>query len=273
MHSVPGSQNIDWHSDSNGKALFWEKESYRKNYFKLWQMLANEFKNEPMIAGYDVMNEAVTKNIPLLTKVSQDIITTIRATGDDHIIFIEGNNWAMDIEHLKNIKGNNIALSFHYYQPVHFTFNWLPGSDYPGKILGKNWNKSAIEKIMEVFVAFSKKMDMPLFCGEFGVASRCDCCAKEYKWVEDVLSLFKKYGIHWTYWTYKSVKGMDVPDGLYQLSDASGIIGNAATKSGMDNIYDVFGKRKKELFNLLSTNTFRLNKKLFEVIKPYLKNN
>lgn len=270
MHAAPGSQNIDWHSDSDGRALFWENKKFRDKYVLLWKKLASAFKNEEMIAGYDVMNEPVTKNTALLAKVFQDVITAIREQGDEHIVFIEGNNWGMDIDFIEKLEDKDLAISIHYYRPVEYTFNWLPGANYPGKILGKMWNKKEIEKIIKSSVEFARKLKRPLFCGEFGVASRCDCCAQEYRWVDDVLSLFKKYGLHWTYWTYKSVKGMALPDGLYQLTDASGIIGNAATKSGMDNIYDVYGSRRIELFNLLSTNNFSLNKKLFSVIKKYL---
>ena len=270
MHAAPGSQNVDWHSDSDGKALLWENKKFRDKYVLLWKKLASTFKNEEMIAGYDVMNEPVTKNTTLLTKVFQEVIATIRKQGDQHIVFIEGNNWGMDIDFIEKLEDNNLVISIHYYRPVEYTFNWLPGASYPGKVLGKMWNKSEIEKTIRHFAQFAKRLKRPLYCGEFGVASRCDRCAKEYKWVDDVLSLFKKYGLHWTYWTYKSVKGMPMPDGLYQLSDASGIIGNAATKSGMDNIYDVYGSRRRELFDLLSTKNFLLNKKLFSVIKKYL---
>ncbi|MEK7376033.1 MAG: glycoside hydrolase family 5 protein [Candidatus Margulisiibacteriota bacterium] len=271
MHAVPGSQNIDWHSDSGGRALFWEDEKQRKKYVRLWEKLAREFKNEDMIAGYDVMNEPVTKNTPLLTKVFQEVIAAIRKQGDQHIVFIEGNNWGMDIDFIEKLEDKNIAVSIHYYQPVEFTFNWLPGSTYPGNILGKKWDKKEIERIIRGFAQFAKRLKRPLYCGEFGVASRCDCCAKEYKWVDDVISLFKKYGIHWTYWTYKSVKGMPLPDGLYQLSDASGIIGNAATKSGMDNIYDIFRSRRNDLFRLLSTENFVINKKLLKILRKQLR--
>jgi hypothetical protein len=271
MHAAPGSQNIDWHSDSDGKALLWEDEKNRKKYVRLWEELAKAFKNEDMIAGYDVMNEPVTKKTPLLTKVFQEVITAIRKQGDQHIVFIEGNNWGMDIDFIEKLEDKNLAISIHYYRPVEYTFNWLPGANYPGRVLGKMWNKKEIEKIIRNAAEFAKKLKKPLYCGEFGVASRCECCAKEYRWVDDVLSIFKKYGIHWTYWTYKSVKGMALPDGLFQLSDASGIIGNAATKSGMDNILEIFGSRKNDLFRLLSTKNFLINKKLFNVLRKQLR--
>jgi len=270
MHAAPGSQNIDWHSDSDGRALFWQKVGCRNQYIKLWEKLSSAFKSEKMVAGYDVMNEPVTDNISLLTKTFQTVISAIRGQGDRHIIFVEGNNWGMDTDYIESLKDDNLAVSIHYYRPVEYTFNWLPGLKYPGRVLGKLWNKKEMEKLIKDSVRFAKKLKKPLFCGEFGVASRCDLCGAEYRWVDDVLSLFKKYGIHWTYWTYKSVKGVPLPDGVFQLTDASGIIGNAATKTGMDNFYGIYGSRKKDLFRLLLTDNFVLNKKLFAVAKQYL---
>ena len=54
MHAAPGAQNADWHSDSNGKALLWENKQCRQELYHLWSQIAQRYKNEPVIAAYDV---------------------------------------------------------------------------------------------------------------------------------------------------------------------------------------------------------------------------
>jgi len=272
MHAVPGSQNPDWHSDSLGKALFWEQEKYRQRYFALWKKIAQTFKNEPWVAGYDIMNEPVTKKVDLLKVVFQQVIDIIRKVGDEHIIFLEGNNYGREVDFLKDLRGENLALSLHFYEPVEFTFNWLPDSKYPGTILGKKWNKTAIKGIFKKYAAFAKTVRMPVFIGEFGIASRCNFCGWEFRWLEDVLDVFEKLGFHWTYWTYKAVKGMDLPDGLFQLSDTEGIIGRKSLVSGMENFYQLLKSRKEEFFLIWQTRNFKLNKFLYQGLKNFLIN-
>ncbi len=266
MHAVPGSQNQDWHSDSSGEASFWSKQKYRKKYLLLWEKLAKTFKDYPFIAGYDIMNEPVAPKINLLLKVYQETINIIRRGGDQHIIFLEGNKWAREVDFLKDIKGNNLGLSIHFYEPVEFAFNWLPDAKYPGEILGKRWNRKAIKKFLKRYADFAKTLKMPIFVGEFGVASRCNYCHGEFRWLKDVLPAFEEFGFHWTYWTYKSVKGVDLPDGLFQLTDATGIIGIKSISSGMEKFYSILKSRKEEFFRIWQTRNFKLNKFLYQLI-------
>ena len=271
MHAVPGSQNDQWHSDSAGKAMFWKEQKYRKKYLALWERLAEIFKNEKWIAGYDIMNEPVTKKVKLLKGVYQQTVDIIRSVGDPHIIFLEGNNWGMDLDFLEEIKGDNLAISAHFYQPIEFTFRWLPDTKYPGTILGKKWNKKELREIIKKCANLAKKVKRPLLVGEFGVASRCACCGREFQWVNDVVDLFEEFGVHWTYWTYKAVRKMSLPDGLFQLTDSTGIIGNEADISGVENFYKILGWRRNEFYRIWKTKNFKLNQFLYDTLKEYLK--
>jgi len=263
MHAVPGSQNRDWHSDSEGTAEFWQKEEHRQHYLKLWDLLSKSFKDNQYIAGYDVMNEPVTDRIDLIKESYAKVIETIRANNDNHIIFLEGNNWAQVVDFLANQIAENVTLSIHYYEPTKFVFNQIANLSYPGRIDGVQWNKAYIAKYLKKYT----KYNVPIYVGEFGVASRCPHCKKEYAWVRDVLNIFKNYGFHWTYWTYKSVGGVPYPDGLFQLFDSSGIIGRETEHPGFENIIYKLKEDPQRVYDLFDTRNFVLNKKLMNVIK------
>jgi endoglucanase len=266
MHAVPGSQNQDWHSDSTGRALFWKDEKYRKKYLALWKLLAATFKDEVWIAGYDIMNEPVTEDVGLLKEIYQRVIDSIGSTGDKHLLFLEGNKWGREVDFIKGLKGSNLVLSVHFYEPADFTFDWLPGSTYPGKIKEKLWNKNTLKKKLAAYA----KLGLPVFLGEFGVASRCPACGHEFCWVKDLLEVVEQLGFHWTYWTYKSVRGMNFPDGLYQLSDRRDIVGVRPLVSGMDNYYGILKERQEEFFALWRTDNFTRNPFLFSIIRKFL---
>ena len=68
LHAAPGSQNHDWHGDSAGKAELWTKENCQDRTLALWEFLADRYKNEEYVAGYDLLNEAVLDDTELLNR-------------------------------------------------------------------------------------------------------------------------------------------------------------------------------------------------------------
>ncbi|MCM8800143.1 MAG: glycoside hydrolase family 5 protein, partial [Candidatus Omnitrophica bacterium] len=126
MHSAPGSQNRDWHSDSKGKASLWSNKKYQKKFIALWERIASIFKEERAVAGYDILNEPVSDNLNILLKIYKDTIGIIRNIDRNHIIFLEGNRWAQDIEFLGKPWEENLVYSIHFYAPLEFTFGFVP---------------------------------------------------------------------------------------------------------------------------------------------------
>ncbi len=217
MHSVPGSQNGDWHSDPEkiGKAKFWADKSCHKKYYALWDKLSKKFAEESIIAGYDIMNEPVIKNknwSKILADVYNNVISIIRSNNDRHIIFLEGNMWASQYEFLKFIKNkNNIAISIHYYLPVEYTFNLIRGLRYPLK----NFNRKKMFETISKYKKLSDKYQMPIYVGEFGINLRCDNgCYGEKEYINDVIEIFNELSFHWTIWTYKTIYFYIQPTGL-----------------------------------------------------------
>ncbi len=217
MHSVPGSQNGDWHSDPEeiNKAKFWENKLLYEKYYSLWDKISKRFKNEEIIAGYDIMNEPVIRQKnwdKILAEVYNNTISFIRNNNDSHIIFLEGNMWATQYEFLKLIKNKyNIAISIHYYLPIDYTFNFVRGLKYPLK----NFDKKKIYSILSKYKQLSQKYQMPVYVGEFGINLRCDNgCYGEKKYINDVIDIFNKLNFHWTIWTYKTIYFYLQPTGL-----------------------------------------------------------
>jgi aryl-phospho-beta-D-glucosidase BglC (GH1 family) len=252
MHAVPGCQNPDWHADASGKALFWEEEENQKRYFYLWEELSKAFKNEEMIAGYDIMNEPVTEKESLLIEVYKKTIDLIRTNGDRHIIFLEGNHWARETAFMEPLFGENIALSVHFYEPIELTFNWQGQSAYPGVIKGENWGQELVYQKLKVYA----KHGVPVFVGEFGVSSANQSRGR-LAWLEDVLAAMAKLNFHWTYWTYKSAAPMNFPDGLYQL---------CSHDFRMEKVPELLKKDKEKFYAAMDTSGFTLNQKALDLL-------
>lgn len=58
LHTTPGGQNPDWHSDNmTGIPQFWHFRIFQEQIVKLWKAIAARYKEEPFLLGYDLLNE------------------------------------------------------------------------------------------------------------------------------------------------------------------------------------------------------------------------
>ncbi len=270
LHAAPGSQNRDWHSDSSGKALLWEKKKFQDRCISLWKELARRYRLRSCVAGYDILNEPVTREVAKLNKVYRDTVRSIRSVDERHIIFLEGNYWSQNLDVLDTSYDDNIVYSIHFYHPINFTFNFRPGLTYPGRIDGKNWNKIKLKRLLQPYVKFMAKHNVPLFVGEFGVNSRCPECSSELRWVEDVLELFAAFDFHWTYWTYKAVAGNIFPDGLFRLLENLDWVSREGPVRGWENFYTFLKGEKRKILDSLKTENFINQENLVSLLRNFI---
>ncbi|MBN2120379.1 MAG: cellulase family glycosylhydrolase [Candidatus Omnitrophica bacterium] len=270
LHAGPGSQNADWHADSSGKALLWKKPSFQERTFALWQYLANEFKDEASVYGYDVLNEPVLEKdkISLLKSFYGKLINKIREVDKNHTIFLEGNLWAQEIDFLKDLLNEKIAVSIHTYQPLDFTFNFRPGYRYPGYINKVFWDKSVLKKSLERYKIFSQRNSVDVFVGEFGINYRAGLFG-ELNWLKDLLDIFKKWGFSWTYWTYKAVANHVFPDGIMQYLENEPWVKREANVRGWENFLNLWQKSSLKVISSLKSRSFTENRDVLNILKKY----
>ena len=229
MHAVPGAQNADWHSDSDGRAGFWTSAVSRQRAVALWQMLAEHFADERTVIGYDILNEAVTDDVKTLNSYYHKVIASIRKVDKNHVIFVEGNRWAQDIACLDLFEDDDLVLGIHFYEPLECTFNFYPGLRYPMP----GWDRDVMRRRLEASLKIAQQRGRALWCGEFGVHSR-DGHYGEAAWVEDIISHFQAMGIHWTYWTWKAVKHYMFPDGIMSYRPNDPWVNRQGPETGWD---------------------------------------
>ncbi len=268
LHAVVGAQNHDWHSDSLGPAGFWKKKSYEDRMVELWGFLADHFKNEPAVAGYDVLNEAVLADTKLLNHFYHRVIKRIRAVDLRHMIFIEGSRWAQDLECLDQFDDDNIVLSIHFYEAADFVFNLVPQQKYPQNRPGI-YSRSRIKEVMDKHLKVAKRHKTPVYVGEFGVNSRGGLYGED-RWLRDVLAIFKSYGFHWTYWTYKAIKNAQHPDGLYSYYENPPWVNRGGVLTGWENYHLHWSLLKDKIVASWKTEHFRRNECVWNELKRAL---
>ncbi len=220
MHAHPGE---------GGRPLGWKPET-QQLLADVWRELAAAYKDEPVIWGYDILNEPYETNYAPSVAGSLDwngwaekIARAIREVDPKTPIIVEsaGAGNVLGFEYLRPIDVPGVIYSFHFYNPQVYTHQNVGGStqalDYPGVIQGKMHDRAALEKIMLPAIEFQKKYNVPIFVGEFS-AVRWAPGAEQY--LADCIAIFEKYGWDWTYHAYREWEGWDAEIGSDKANQA-----------------------------------------------------
>ena len=212
LHAVQGWQNNDWHCDNSSRHThFWQQPHFQDRYVRLWEELARRYKGNDTIAGYNVMNEPVS-NAPAgrfyddrdykpdwdtFNQVNRRVVKAIRAIDPDHIIFLEGDLFSSRFEKMDAPFTDNLVYSSHNYADPSYDFRHSP--------IAAEQRMQNVQHQREIFLAhegtrYAQRYNVPLWVGEFGANGDCG--------LEDQVSVFEEYGVHWTIWTYKDVGKM-----------------------------------------------------------------
>lgn len=212
LHSAQGWQNPDWHSDNPyGVSLLWKDRNYQERVKNLWLYIVDHYKNEPWIAGYNLINEPTAPNMEILNKLYKEWTKAIREIDKKHIIFIEGNMYSTIFEGLDDPFDDNLVYSSHNYTIATRMARKYPG--YVGDVyVDRNW----MERTFLETNRWILEHGVPSWVGEFGaryygtVNSPTNADKARLLALRDQLEIFNKYEQHWTIWTYKDLGMMGV---------------------------------------------------------------
>lgn len=178
LHGAPGGQtgeNID-DSPHRRPELFTDPAAYEEG-LRLWGLLASRYADEPVIAAYDVLNEPLPEKhealVPKLAEFYRDVVAEIRAVDPNHLLSIEGWNWATRFDGIDQLWDPNSCLHFHKY-----------------------WSEPSTDSIRSM-LDLRERLDLPLWMGESG--------ENDDQWYTEAFGLFEQHGIPWTFWTWKKV--------------------------------------------------------------------
>lgn len=205
MHAVQGYQSTAWHCDNNGTpARIYTHQDERRRFYNLWRYLAEHFKGEDTIAGYDLINEPVAapEEIDMLNQIYREAVAAIREVDPNHIIFIAGNFYNKDFTVLDAPFTENLAYTPHYYLAA-CTSEPMP---YPGEYGGLKYDRALIETQMDAADEYMRTHNVPCWIGEFGVRLNYPGFTKDrLKCFADQLDTICSRRHHYSIWNYKDI--------------------------------------------------------------------
>jgi aryl-phospho-beta-D-glucosidase BglC (GH1 family) len=221
LHAVPGYQNQDWHSDNPTHVEhFWRHPHFQDRVVHLWKVIAAHYRDEPWVLGYNPLNEPADPTAKRVGPYYRRLVEAIRSVDENHIIFLDGNRYAMDF-HFFGDPMPNVVYSPHDYPPPGF----MPGSRYPGSFnlmhvvapeegshaevepAVQYWDKAAVEGGFLDRTEYMRATGTPIVIGEFNAVFNVEPAlqAMRMELLGDQLDVYDKHQAGWIYWSYKDI--------------------------------------------------------------------
>lgn len=171
---------------------------------KAWRRIAQHYRNEPLIYGYDLLNEPKVDKLirtdrenPWLI-IANRVVKAIREVDRTTPVICSLHSGCYI-----PLDDGNVIYSPHFYSPLAYTHYGILDSmkwDYPGWIDGVYWNKEQMRAALKNVIEFQRKYGVPIYIGEFSVVN---WAANGERWLADAIELFEEYGWDWTYHAFR----------------------------------------------------------------------
>lgn len=182
MHDAPGGQTGDNIDDSYGYPWLMTSEESQNQFVTIWKKIAEHYKNEPVIMGYDLLNEPIApyfgddmaKLNAALEPLYKKAVAAIREVDNNHIVMLGGAQWNGNFKVFTDSKfDNKMMYTCHRY--------WC----------------DTLQNNIQDFVSFRDSVNLPIFMGETGENTD--------QWIAGWTRLMERNNIGWTYWPYKKM--------------------------------------------------------------------
>ncbi|MCC8080490.1 MAG: glycoside hydrolase family 5 protein, partial [Lachnospiraceae bacterium] len=191
MHGCPGGQSTDHCAGSARVCKLYDEETYQDIMEELWLAISVRYKDNPVVAAYDIMNEPEEQDYTgdsvmddPRNQVYDRMIQAIRENGDNHIITVEAT-WTLDaLPYPEDTDWENIVYQLHSY-----------GDD--------------VETCCETLKNYSETHRIPVYIGEFSDQS--------------FFQMAGEMGISCTSWTYKGSGQADGTWFVYESNEVSAV--------------------------------------------------
>jgi endoglucanase len=175
-----------------------------------WVLMSNEFKDEPAVVAYDLMNEPHDMGTANWSQIAQNVLTAIRNNGDNKLVMIPGDDWS-SAEFWATQPGqatafisdpaNNFLYEAHEYFDSDSSGTYAETYD---EELAANPNLATVGVTrLQPFVNWCQSNSAPCYLGEYGIPNNGGGGANDTRWntvLNNFLVALDSAGFSGTYW-------------------------------------------------------------------------
>lgn len=181
MHDCPGGQTGDNIDNGYGYPWLFTSEASQQQFIQIWTRIARHYKDEPVILGYELMNEPIATMFPdkeeinrLLEPLYKRAVEAIRQVDPKHIILLGGAQWNSNFGMLGEPFDPQLMYTCHRY--------------------GGEPTAEAIQHYIDT----KQRTGRPMYMGEIGHNTD--------EWQHRFVETMRQQGIGYTFWPYKKIE-------------------------------------------------------------------
>jgi endoglucanase len=239
LHGAPGGQSKEAKIiGERANADLWNQRVFKERTVDWWKTVAERYKGHPAIAGYDLLNEAMSAEMDDLVELYDRLYREIRAIDPSRVLIMEDGLLGFHrLPRPLDMGWSNVVYSLHYYPQ-----NTADAFSAATKDLHRI-NRSAMY------------FGVPCYIGEFNSIQLDRGGASSFlRFIE----AFDYFGWSWTFWSYKKMEAnRDINWGL---------TGYRADSFRINLFQDSF-EQIREAFRALRTERLGTHPLLFEALR------
>ena len=204
LHALPGAQNHHWHSDNPTQVPgFWTHRHFQDRAVRLWEVLADRYRDNSWVAGYNPVNEPADESRRVLGPFYERVVGAIRAVDPQTTLFLDGNTYSTEFDVFPAEPWPNTVYVCHDYARA----GLARSGDYPGLTGADYSDKGTLEKKFLERTEYSRRTGTPIWVGEFGPIYTGDERIDEQRLelLDDQLEIYRRHDASWSIWTYKDL--------------------------------------------------------------------
>ena len=178
-----------------------------------WRQIAPRYRNAPANVAFELLNEPHEALNAVWNDFFPDLLAIVRETNPSRTVVIGPTSWN-SMRELPKLKlpenDRNILVTFHYYDPFHFTHQ---GATWAGeevkKLSGITWgsdsDRAQLRKDFDTVAAWAAANRRPILLGEFGAYDKSGTPqAMRVAYIDAVTREAERHGFGWSYWQFDS---------------------------------------------------------------------
>lgn len=179
LHAAPGGQTGENIDDGWSYPWLFESEADQLRTIALWVRLAERYKDEPAVLGYELLNEPIPnypEYKPLYARLEPFYIqatASIRRVDPRHLIVLNGAGWASDFSCFGKPFDPGLVYAFHRY-----------------------WADPEVAGLAP-YLEFRRRWNVPILMDESGENTDA--------WIATFRASLERSDIGWSFWPYKKM--------------------------------------------------------------------
>jgi len=186
-----------------------EPAKHKARYLAMWQHIAERYADYDQRLVFELLNEPNGSLSPALwNEIAAEALAVVRQSNPTRDVIIGPGHWN-NVRYLGGLDlpdDPQLIVTFHYYDPFHFTHQGAEWVDDSSAWMGTRWEgteaqRKAIVADLDMAARVAERRGWRLYMGEFGAYGKADMDSRMH-WTTFLTREAEKRGISWAYWEF-----------------------------------------------------------------------